>query len=240
MRAVAAQTAMELRLLSRRGENVLVTLIIPLAILLFFASVDLFQVSGRRPVDFLVPGVLTAAILSTSLVSLGIATAYERYYGVLKRLGGTSLTRSQLLTAKILSVLAIEVVQAGLLLAVATLLLDWRPAGNPLAALLIALWGTACFAGLGLLLAGSLRAEATLALANGLYLFFLLTGGIFLPISHLPAALGMLAPYLPATALTDLLRSVLDGTPFPGLSAIVLGLWSLATLLAAALTFRWE
>src|SRR5579862_7510704 len=110
MRALVAQTAMELRLMSRRGENLLVTLVIPLVLLLFFGSTSVFAAAGQSSVEFLVPGILALAIMSTGMVSLGIATAYERHYGVLKRLGGSPLTRSQLIGAKIASVIVVEVV----------------------------------------------------------------------------------------------------------------------------------
>src|SRR5579862_7953272 len=163
MRALVAQTAMELRLMSRRGENLLVTLVIPLVLLLFFGSTSVFATAGQNPIDFLVPGILALAIMSTGMVSLGIATAYERHYGVLKRLGGTPLTRPQLIAAKIISVVAVEIGQAILLLGVAALAFGWRPHGLAVIALAIGVVGTFTFAGLGLLMAGGLRAEATLA-----------------------------------------------------------------------------
>lgn len=240
MKALLAQLLMELRLTSRRGENLLVTLVLPLGLLLFFTSVSVFSMGGERPVDFLVPGILALAIMSTSMVSLGIATAYERHYGVLKRLGGSPLTRAQLVLAKIGAVLVIEIVQVILLTGTAALFRDWRPAGGLGAALALSLLGTAAFAGLGLFLAGSLRAEATLAGANGLYLIFLLVGGIFLPLDHLPEAVAAVAPLLPATALADLLRAALGGTPLSLFSLIVLAAWAVATITGTALTFQWE
>ena len=97
--ATLAQTATELRLTARRGENVLITIIIPAVVLLFFASSGVLPTGAGRPVDFLLPGSLALAVIATSLVNLGIATAYERHYGVLKRLGGSPLTRGQLLAA---------------------------------------------------------------------------------------------------------------------------------------------
>ena len=112
--------------------------------------------------------------MSTGMVSLGIATAYERHYGVLKRLGGTPLGRPRLIGAKILAVLVVEAVQVALIALVAGLAFDWRPAGGLAPAFGVAMLGTVAFAGLGLAMAGSLRAEAVLALANGLYLLFLL------------------------------------------------------------------
>jgi ABC-2 type transport system permease protein len=240
LRALVAQTGMELRLMSRRGENLLVTLVIPLVLLLFFGSTSVFASAGESPVQFLVPGILALAIMSTGMVSLGIATAYERHYGVLKRLGGSPLTRPQLIAAKIASVIAVEVVQAVLLLGVAALAFGWRPLGQVGSPLGIAVLGTITFAGLGLLMAGGLRAEATLAGANGLYLIFALIGGMFLPVDHLPRALAGLAPYLPADALADLLRTSLGGAAISGFSLVVLLVWTAIFVALAMRTFQWE
>ena len=226
--------------MSRRGENLLVTLVIPLVLLLFFGSTSVFASGGERPVDFLVPGILALAVMSTGMVSLGIATAYERHYGVLKRLGGSPLTRPQLIGAKIVSVIVVELGQAVLLLGVAVLAFGWRPLGGWAAPLGIAILGTVTFAGLGLLMAGGLRAEATLAGANGLYLIFALIGGMFLPIDHLPSALAGIAPYLPADALAGLLRSSLEGVALSGFSLAVLLAWTAVFVLLAMRTFQWE
>jgi ABC-2 type transport system permease protein len=234
---------MELRLTARRGENVLVTIVIPVVVLLFFASVDVLPAGDGPPVDFLLPGALALAIMATSLVNLGIATAYERYYGVLKRLGGSPLTRGGLLAAKTGAVLAVEIAQVVLLLAIAIVLLDWRPGAGASPALFVValLLGTLAFAGLGLLLAGTLRAEATLALANGLFIGFLLLGGIVLPVSDLPGPLAALAGVLPAAALADAFRVALgssDADPAPSL--VILAVWGVAAIVLAVRTFRWE
>lgn len=240
MKAVLAQLQMELRLTIRRGENLFVTLVVPVALLLFFASVDIFSVGGRAAVSFLVPGIITLAIMAAGLVSLGIATAYERAYGVLKRLGGTPLTRLQLMVAKIGALLVVEIVQLGLIIVIASLLYSWRPAGGIGLAVLLALLGTVTFAGLGLALAGSLRAETTLALANGLFLLLMLTGGLFLPLTHLPELVAAIAPFLPSTALAELLRAAFDGAPLALGSLLVLVAWTAMAVIGAALTFQWE
>ncbi len=198
--ATLAQASMELRLTARRGENVLVTIVIPVVVLLFFAGTGVVQTGAQDPVDFLLPGALALAVIATSLVNLGIATAYERNYGVLKRLGGSPLTRGGLLTAKMGIVLIVEVAQVVLLVAVAIAALGWSagPGVSPAAFVVSLLLGTAAFAGLGLLMAGALRAEATLALANGLFIAFIAFGGIVLSVSHLPEPLATIAPWLPA------------------------------------------
>jgi ABC-2 type transport system permease protein len=241
LRAVLAQTRAELLLTMRRGESVLVTLVVPALLLLFFGLVGMLPVAAERPVDVLLPGLLALAVISTSMVSLGIATAFERHYGVLKRLGSTPLPRAGLLAAKMLSVLVLEGVQAVLLLAIAALAFGWAPAGRAGLALLALLLGTATFAGLGLLMAGSLRAEATLAVANGLYLAFLLLGGIMLPVDRLPGGLAELARLLPAAALSQALRTALaPEAGSAGTSLALLAGWAVLTTLAAVRTFRWE
>lgn len=234
---------MELRLTARRGENVLVTIVIPVVVLLFFASVSVLPTGSGRPVDFLLPGALALAVIATSLVNLGIATAYERNYGVLKRLGGSPLTRGGLLAAKMSVVLVVEIAQVVLLIAIAVVALGWEPGtgASPAAFVASLLLGTLAFAGLGLLMAGSIRAEATLALANGLFIAFLLLGGIVLPVSHLPGPLASLAAVLPAAALADAFRvSLGSGAGDLGSSLLVLAIWGVVTVVLAVRTFRWE
>lgn len=238
---VLAQTRAELLLTLRRGENLLITVIVPVALLVFFASLGVMEAGAGRPVDFLLPGMLALAVIATGMVSLGIATAYERYYGVLKRLGASPLSRGGLIAAKALAVLLLEVVQVATLVAVAAAVYGWRPGGRPGVAALALLLGTLAFAGLGLAMAGGLRAEATLAGANGLYLAFLMLSGAVLPLSHLPAALQDLARVLPAAALTGALRAALTaGAAFPTADLVVLAVWAALTLGVAARAFRWE
>jgi ABC-2 type transport system permease protein len=240
--ATLAQTVTELRLTARRGENVLVTVIIPAVVLLFFASLNVVPTSAGPPVDFLLPGSLALAVIATSLVNLGIATAYERHYGVLKRLGGSPLTRGGLLAAKALAVLVVEIAEVVLLVAIAVLALGWRVQPGVAPGLLVAglLVGTVTFAGLGLLLAGALRAEATLALANGLFLAALMLGGIVLPLDHLPDALVGVARVLPAAALADTFRIAL-GSGGDALGPVaILAAWGVGFVALTVRTFRWE
>jgi len=240
-RQVLAQTRVELLLTLRRGESVLITLIVPVVLLIFFASLNIIPGSTGKAVDFLLPGMLALAIMATGMVSLGIATAYERYYSVLKRLGSSPLPRSGLIIAKVISVLALEVIQVIVLVGVAVALYGWRPTGSPMLALLVMALGTVTFAALGLAMAGALRAEVTLAGANALYLLFLLLGGGILPLDHLPAGLAAIAQLLPAAALTQALQAALSsGAAFPGFPLLTLALWAALILLFAARTFRWE
>jgi ABC-2 type transport system permease protein len=241
IRATLAQLEMELRLTARRGENVLVTAVVPLVVLVFFSSVG-FPSVASRPIDLLLPGSLALAVVATSLVSLGIATAYERSYGVLKRLGGSPLTRASLLAAKIGAVLVIEALQAGLLLLVAWLVLGWRPiaAINPILLGAVIALGTVTFAGLGLLIAGTLRAEAALALANALFLATLLLGGIIVPVDDLPGLLGDIAGLLPGAALSQATGMAIGSVGDAIRPVAILAAWAIGAVVLAARTFRWE
>lgn len=241
MKAFASQLRTELAMASRQGEQLLVSLGIPLLVLVFFSSVDVLPTGTDEPVDFLAPGVLALAVMSTSMVSLGIGTGFERAYGVLKRLGASPLGRGRWVAAKIATVVSIEVVQWVLLVAVA-LVLGWSPdaSGWP-AALAGALLGTAAFGGLGLLMAGTLPGLATLAGANALYLVLLLTGGMVIPLDELPTAVATVAKVLPAAPLAEVLTgSLIEGRAVAGWAWISLVAWALLAPVAAATAFRWE
>jgi ABC-2 type transport system permease protein len=237
--AVMAQARAELLLMLRRGENVVVTLVIPLGVLLFFGKVDTIT-DLNDPVAFLVPGTLALAVMAAAMVSLGIATGFELRYGVLKRLGTTPLSRGGLLTAKTATILALEVLQAVLILALGAAL-GWSITEGVVPAIGLLLIGTVAFAGLGLLMAGTLRAEATLGLANGLFLVFLFLGGMAYPLDRLPSGLEAIAKALPAAALSETLRSVLEpARNFATGEFVVLVIWAIAAPVAAARLFRWE
>jgi ABC-2 type transport system permease protein len=242
-RIVTALTLHELRLAARRGESLLATFVIPVVVLLFFATVSLLPTGTPHPVDFLLPGSIALAIVASSLVALGIAAGYDRAYGVLKRLGGSPASRAAVVTAKIAATVVIEAAQGALLIAIAAIVLGWRPGptAQPIMVVAALVLGTAVFGGLGLLLAGTLRAEATLALTNGLFLAAMLAGGIIVPIDRLPDALAAIARVLPADALAESLRIGLGAVPGDGGPPILLLTgWAVVLVAAAAWRFRWE
>ena len=239
MKRLLSQTRAEVGMTLRRGESLLLALGIPVLLLVFFSVVDVLPTNTEDPVDFLAPGVLALAVMSTAMVGLGIATGFERQYLVLKRLGTTPLGRPALLAAKTAAVLVVEVIQVAVLVPVA-LGLGWRPDGDVATALAAVLVATVAFAGLGLLMAGTLRAEVTLAAANGLYLVLLLLGGMVVPLGELPGALRAVARALPAAALSDALHAALASAAVPGRAWLVLAIWAVAAPAAAAALFRWE
>ena len=248
MGALLAQIRAEVYMTLRRGETLLLTVGIPVVFLLFFSTVHVVSTPHQKAVDFFVPGILALAVMSTAMVSLGIATGFERGYGVLKRLGSTPLGRPRLLGAKIATVVLVEVLQGAVVVGVG-FALGWNPGGHGSggvggasgAAVGAALLGTIAFGGIGLFLAGVLKAEVNLAAANGLYLVLLLLGGMVVPISKLPGGVAAVAKLLPADALAAGLHAALGtGSAVPNLSWVVLAVWAVAAPLVAALSFRWE
>ncbi|ANB05771.1 ABC transporter [Streptomyces ambofaciens] len=239
-RMIAAQAVLETRMLLRNGEQLLLTVVIPTLLLVLFSSVDIIDTGAGEAVDFLAPGVLALAVLSTAFTGQAIATGFERRYGVLKRLAASPLPRWGLMTAKTVSVLVTEVLQI-VLLTVIAFALGWSPHGNPFAVLLLLVLGTAAFSGLGLLMAGTLKAEATLAAANLVFLLLLVGGGVIVPLDKFPQAAQSVLGLLPISALSDGLRDVLQhGAGMPWGDLGILAVWAVAGLAAAGKFFRWE
>ena len=244
LRMALALAAYELRLAVRRGESLLITFVIPAGVLLVFSAFDMGGTGATgEPVDRLLPGSISLAIIAASLVALAIATGFERQYGVIKRLGGSPAGSSVVVAAKTLSVVVVEAVQVVLLAGIAVFVLSWVAGPGASAPLVLAalIAGTIAFAGLGLLMAGTLRAEATLALANLLFLVSLVLGGIVIPLERLPGALASVAEVLPPAALTRTLAIGLGSVPGDATEPLVLLTgWAVLFAVLAARWFRWD
>lgn len=241
MKLLRIQLACELRVLARNGEQLLLILGIPMLLLSFFSNVDILPTSGQSSVNFLLPGIVALAIMSTAMVSLGIATGFERSYQVLKRLGATPLGVPRLVLAKALSVLVVELVQVMLLIGLAQVFGADLGALNIASLVLAIALGTLAFAGVGLSLAGRLRGEINLAAQNALYLVLLLIGGIVFPLQELPSWLHWVGRISPSGALADVMRDVFSGTSVHGASSLVVLLcWAVAAQLSAFTLFRWN
>jgi ABC-2 type transport system permease protein len=243
MRAYAGQVRAELTLSLRQGEQLLVSVAIPWLLLVFFSLVQVLPEALPRDdstrIDVLAPGILALAVMSTAMVSLGIGTGFERQYLVLKRLGSTPLGRPRLVAAKLTMVLAIELFQVVILVPTA-LVLGWSPNGSWGLVIPAYLLGTAAFAGIGLLMAGTLKGTVTLAAANGLYIVLLLLGAMIIPLSSLGVLRGV-AELLPAAPLSQVMGAAFNSAiTVTTKSWIVLIAWGVAAPLAAARLFRWE
>src|SRR5918998_889589 len=239
VKALLAQLRLELGLVARNGESLLLTLGIPVGVLVFFSLVDVLPIDGEA-VDFLAPGTLSMAIMATAFTNLAIATGVDRSYGGLKWLGVTPLGRPRLLAAKALTVLVVIVVQAAVLVAVA-LALGWKPDVEPLPLAGAVLLAIAAFTGLALIVAGRLRALVALAAANALFVALMLLSGMLFPLDELPDGLRDAARSLPSTALAEAVHGALTaGVGVPGRVWPVLTVWAIAAVALAIALFRWE
>jgi ABC-2 type transport system permease protein len=233
-RMLLAQTALEMKLLLRNGEQLLLTMFIPITLLIGLTLLPLGSFGANRAATF-VPVIMALAVISTAFTGQAIAVAFDRRYGALKRLGATALPVWGIIAGKSVAVVAVVFLQAMILGAIGVAL-GWRPAaaGLGLGALIIAL-GTAGFAALGLLLGGTLRAEIVLAVANLLWFVFAGLGALTLDTGTVPSTLRWVARLTPSGALTEALSRSID------VSVDLVGIVVLAGYgaLAALAALRW-
>lgn len=238
-RRILAQSRYETMTALRNGEQLLVSLILPLLALFGAVWTGLLDTPQTRGVDVAVPGVLALAVLSSAFTGQGIQTSFERRYGVLAHMATTPLGPAGLLLGKALSVLALLCVQVAVIGTVG-LLLGWSPdpRGIPWALLSMVL-GAAAFTGLGLLVAGTTKPEATLAITNILWVLLGAVGGAVFPVPDL-GVLSAVAAFLPSAALGDGLRSALVDGALDVPALLILVAWAVVTTLAAVRWFRWR
>ena len=237
---VLGQARFEAGTLLRNGEQLLVSIVLPLGALLGLALTTVPSLGEGRRIDVATPGVLALCVVSAAFTAQAIATGFDRRASVIRLLGTTPLGRDGLLWGKALATLAIEVVQWCLVGGVG-LALGWQP--EPIGflyAVLFLLVGTWTFVALALLLAGTLRAEGVLAIANLVWVLVLVLGGVVVPRTELPAAVSGVVGVLPPAALGDGLRAAFGtGTLLVGPVLVLVG-WAVAATALTARTFRWS
>jgi ABC-2 type transport system permease protein len=238
-RRVLAQARFDTRSMLRNGEQLLLTVILPLFVLIGLARSGVVDLGSGRRIDLATPGVLALALISTSFTGQAIATGFDRRAGLLRLLGTTPLGRTGLIAGRVIAVLTVELVQI-VLLGIVGVLLGWHPAAaGVLPAVLVAALGTAAFVSFGLLLAGSLRAEAVLAAANLIWAMLLAGGGVVLSTAEL-GPLGSVVKWLPSGALGDGLRTALAHGHWPTQDLLVLILWTVVAATATTRYFHWD
>jgi ABC-2 type transport system permease protein len=237
---VLAQARFEVGTLLRNGEQLLVSLILPAMVLVGLYLTSAPSLGPGRRIDVAAPGVIALCVMSAAFTSQAIATGFDRRYAVLRYLGVTPLGRGGLVAAKVLATLVVQVLQV-LVLGGLALALGWQPelSGLPYAVLFLVL-GTWAFVALALLLAGTLRAEAVLALANLIWIVLLVAGGVVIPRTQFPETAEAIAGALPSAALADGLRAALLDGRLDAVAVLVLVVWGAVCSLLAARWFRWS
>lgn len=236
LRRILLQGKYEALAMLRNGEQLILAVVLPLLALVGLTVTPLLDGLGGSRINVAVPGILALCAMSTAFTGQGIATGFDRRYGVLRFLSTTPLGRTGLIAGKVLAVLAVLALQVAVVTAVA-LSLGWRPpAAGWLPGLGLLIVGAAAFTALGLLVAGTVRPEATLAITNLLWILLGALGGIVIPAERLPAAAQGVVHYLPSGALGEALREAFLLGTVDVSAALILLVW---TVLAGAAAIRW-
>lgn len=235
-RRVSAHALWELKLLIRNGEQLLLMFVIPVVLLI---ALGLTNLSSQK-INTAVPTVFAVSVLATCFTSMAIGTGFERRSGALRYLGTTPLSRLDLILGKLIATAALTLMSI-IVVAITGLFLHWQPslAGIGIA-LVVMLISAAVWVAWALAIAGFFRAEAVLAIANGLFLVFMIFGGVVIATSHMPNVVGKVVDFLPSAAMANGLRDALETGSVPPLAIAVLIFWAAAGLWLAKRVFRWE
>ncbi len=227
----------DLRVAARDAEQLLLTLGIPVVLLVFFGTIDVFESQRQDFVDFLTPGIIALALISSAFVRQAISLGFDVSFGAIRRFGVTPLRVGEFLSAKLMTTVVLFGVQL-MVLGVVAILLGWRPTVSPLVVPVIVL-GLIAFVGLAFVLTGVVNGLTALAAANALYIVMLLLSGLVFELDRLPDFLVAVVKLLPSTALAQLLRATLSGESGAGWAWISLVCWAVGTPLVGAKLFRW-
>ncbi|GAA1348688.1 ABC transporter permease [Falsarthrobacter nasiphocae] len=236
---MAAQARWETLAMIKNGEQLVLILFMPVLALVALTHMSVLDGLGGTRISAAAPGVLALGVLSTAFTGQGIATGFDRRYGVLTHAATTPLGRSGLLAGKLGAVLVVVAAQVVLLGGLAALM-GFRPApGAALPTLLALVLGAWAFTAIGLFIAGLIRPEATLAVTNLLWIVFAAAGGILIPAATMPSPLDAILPFLPTAALADALRAALLHGAVAPLQLLVLVAWGALCSLGVVKTFSW-
>jgi ABC-2 type transport system permease protein len=242
---ILAQARFEAVGLLSHGEQLLVSMVLPLLALVGLALVDYPDLAvgrwdGTARIDVLTPGVIALAVMSTAFTGQAILLGFERRWGVLRLLGTTPLGRGGLLAAKALSVLVVLALQLVVVGGIG-LALGWRPSlPGLLVGLVVVVLGATVFALLAACLGGTLRAEAVLALANLVWVLLAAGGGVLLPAGAMPGPMAAVVGLLPSAALADALRAALVDGAVDLRAVAVLLVWGVLAGAVARRFLRWS
>lgn len=228
----------DLRAAIRDNEQLLLTIGIPAALLIFFSTVEVLPTGDGDAVDFLAPGILALAVLSMSFVRLAIGLGFDRGFGAIRRFAATPLRVSEFWLAKLAATVVLTIAQC-LVLGIIAVLLGWSPSVHSTFPASLAL-GVVAFVGLAFVISGLTDGLKALAFANGLYIVLLLVSGIVFELDQLPGWLEGIVRWLPSTALAELFRRGLDGSSGPSWAWLTLVLWAVASPLLAVRVFRYS
>ena len=215
-----------------------------------WASISLTEVAGRGQgyTGFVVPGIVSLAIMQSALFGVVFTLVRLRNQGVLKRLHATPISPRHFLAGALFTRMLLLIMQTYVLLLVGIFVsgVEVSPgyAAFWLEVIPLVLLGGVVFASLGLAVSGIAKTENTAApLANIISLPMMFLSGVFIPHSVIPDWVVAIAQFLPLTFLADAMRGMVNSgeTLFvQGGSIIGLAVWAAISFGLAVRAFRWE
>ncbi|PYI66241.1 ABC transporter [Arthrobacter livingstonensis] len=239
-RRVLRQGGYEAATMLRNGEQLVLMIVMPLLGLIALAVTPILDGMGNSRINVATPGILALCALSTAFTGQGIATGFDRRYGVLRFLSTTPLGKAGLIAGKVIAVLAALAIQVAIISTVAAFM-GWRPSGAGIAlGIPLLVLGAITFTALGLLIAGTVRPEATLAITNLGWILLAALGGIVLPATKFSATMAAIVDWLPSGALGTLMRAALLEGRLDVFAIVILLAWAVAGSVAAIKWFKWN
>ncbi|MFW9097489.1 ABC transporter permease [Corynebacterium striatum] len=229
-----AQGVIESKLMIRHGEQQLLSIVIPLALLIGAARMESVTGQGLKEVF---PMVLAVASTSSGFTGQAISLAFDRRYGALKRTGASGVPAWTIIAGKIAAVFSMVLLQVVVLGGVAFLLGLRVGLSGIVLALFTLVLGVASFTALGLLLGGTLSSEMVLAVAN--LIWFILMGVVGWAMYSQGLGNDRLLTLVPTVAMASALNDAFNNV-FPWQELLVLIAWAGAASFAAVRWFRFE
>jgi ABC-2 type transport system permease protein len=238
------------KLFLRNPFSAFFSLAFPLMFLLLFGSLNgsgrIPELGNIRYIQFLAPGMLAFAVISTCYTGLATGVAINRDEGVLKRVRGTPLPPWIYIAARILSAVWFSIISAVIMILAAVVLFHFEVIGRMLpAAAVTLLLGAACFCALGMAVAAIIpNGEAAPVVANFTFFPVAFVSDLFFPSEGAPAWVGAVGAIFPvkhfAKALETAFNPLVPGNGFRWGHLAVLALWMAAAVVVAVRFFRWE
>ena len=238
------------KLFLRNPFSAFFSLAFPVMFLLLFGSLNgggrIPELGNIRYIQFLAPGMLAFAVISTCYTGLVTGVAINRDEGLLKRVRGTPLPPWAYIAARIASAVFFSLVSAVVMVVAAVLLFQVEVIGRMLpAAAVTLLAGAACFCAVGMAVAAVIpNGEAAPVIANFTFFPVAFVSDLFFPTAGAPAWVGAVGSIFPvkhfALALEHTFNPFAQGSGFQWGHLGVMALWTLAAVVVAVRCFRWE
>ena len=236
------------RIFWRNPASVFFTVIFPVIFLFLFAGLfgdQSIDALGVNAATYYVPGIITLAVVSATLVSLAMSLVVAREAGRLKRFRGTPLPAWAFIAARVGNSIVVALMMVIIVTALGAIFFGVAVPTSTIGALLVTLMiGAFSFCSLGFALSAAIPSEdAAPAITNATVLPLYFLSGVFIPESELPEGVLHFADLFPIRPFFEAFFAGFDpattGAGFDWAHLAVVAAWGIAGLVIALKTFRW-